>query len=493
MKITCTYLSIICCLLLASCKTKKEEIPGESYRVETIDTPSGLRAETGGIAFMPDGRMIACFHLGEVMTYESKSKQWRVFAKGLHDPLGIYVVSNTEIWVMQRPELTRIVDTDNDGEADLYEVITDDFGMSGNYHEFAFGPEPDGKGNFYVALNTASNGAGVREEKRGTFNENGRPGRMYSAVPFRGWVMHLNPQTGSLKPFASGFRSPNGLGVDDDGELFVTDNQGDWLGTSKLYHVKKGKFYGHPASLVWEEGFSEINPLSLSPAVLNKMRQPAAVLFPHGIMANSPTQPLVDSTNGKFGPFAGQLLVGEMDHEYIMRVMLEEVDGELQGACVALVDSIGLRKGNNRMAFAPDGSLWIGQNDHGWVGDEGIQRIIFTGKTPTDILNMNLTEKGFDLTYTKAMQDTAAANPVNFKFKKYYYKYHKRYGSPQIDVSDVGIEAISYDAANKKTSIALDSLVPGYVYELEINNLYAKDGSLLKNNQIYYTLNRLKK
>ena len=489
-----TFLSLLFILTcFCSCGKKSKDLPEEPYIVETIDTPPGLRAETGGIAFLPDGRLITCFHLGEVMTYEPKSKQWRVFAKGLHDPLGIYPISNNEVWVMQRPELTRLVDTDNDGEADLYETITDDYGMSGNYHEFAFGPEPDGKGDFYISLNTASNGAGVREEKRGVFNPNGRPGRMYAAVPYRGWVMHFDTETGKLEPFASGFRSPNGLGVDDEGNLFVTDNQGDWLGTSKLFHVKKGRFYGHPASLVWENGFSEIDPLQLPPAVLNKMRQPAAVLFPHGIMANSPTQPLIDKTEGKFGPFSGQLLVGEMDHEYIMRVMLEEVDGELQGACVALVDSIGLRKGNNRMAFAPDGSLWIGQNDHGWLGDEGIQRLIYTGKIPTDVLKMSLTDKGFNIMYTKEMDVLAAENPDNFNFKRYYYKYHRSYGSPQTDVQEVNIKSISYEPESNITKVELDTLKPGYVYDLEINNLQASDGDVLVNNHIFYTLNRLRK
>ena len=478
---------------LAACSEEKKDLPATSYIVETIEMPPGLRSETGGVAFLPDGRLIACFHLGEVMIYNPKTKDWSLFAKGLHDPLGIHVVNNNEVWIMQRPELTRLVDTDNDGMADLYETITDDFGMSGNYHEFAFGPEPDGKGGFFIGLNTASNGAGVREEKRGEFNPNGRPGRMYAAVPYRGWLMHLDTGKKALTPFASGFRSPNGLEVDDNGELYVTDNQGDWLGTSKLYHVKKDKFYGHPASLVWEPGFADINPLDLPPAVLDKMRKRAAVLFPHGTMANSPTQPEQIKTGGKFGPFEGQLLVGEMDHDYVMRVMLEEVDGEMQGACVALVDSIGLRIGNNRLVFADDGSLWIGQNDHGWRGDEGIQRIIFTGKTPTDVLNMSLTEKGFDLTFTKDMEEATVANPENFKFKRFYYNYHRKYGSPQMDIQEVAVTDISYDVTQRKVSLALDTLKAGYVYELQIGDVKAKDGSPMDNDHLFYTANRLRK
>ena len=61
------------------------------------------------------------------------------------------------------------------------------------------------------------------------------------------------------------------------------------------------------------------------------MRSRACVVFPHGTMANSPTKVLAITPDAKIGPFAGQLLVGEMNRPRIMRVMLEKVGGELQG------------------------------------------------------------------------------------------------------------------------------------------------------------------
>ena len=104
----------------------------DSYKVETIVMPEGLTSETGAVEFLPDGRLVACFTRGEVMTYNPSTKQWKLFAEGLHDPLGILVISNSELLIIQRPELTRIKDTDGDGQADLYEKVTDDFGISGN-------------------------------------------------------------------------------------------------------------------------------------------------------------------------------------------------------------------------------------------------------------------------------------------------------------------------------------------------------------------------
>jgi hypothetical protein len=474
-------------VVLLGCKQKNT---GPSYTVETIQMPPGLTSETGAIEFLPNGKLVACFTRGEVMIYDPAKKSWSLFAEGLHDALGILVVSNSELLIMQRPELTRVKDTDGDGQADVYENVTDAFGISGNYHEFNYGPVRDSAGNLFIALNASSAGGGMRDEVRGRINLDGRDGngngQMYSAVPYRGWVMRLTKD--SLLPYACGFRSPNGIGFDAAGNLFVTDNQGDWIGTSALHHVREGKFYGHPASLVWKQGWHMGNPFKLPVQTLDSMRTRAAVLFPHNLIANSPSEPVWDLTNGKFGPFKNQLFVGEMNEGRIVRVMLEKVGGEFQGACMPFIDGKGLRKGNNRLAFAPDGSLWVGQNSHGWLGDEGIQRIVFHGGMPFDIYNMHLTKKGFDLSFTEPVdvKDTA-----QFRFSRYYYLYHKKYGSDQIDHQPVPVTDMSMSKDGKTVSLSLAELKPGYIYELKLGNILSKKGKPLQNKIICYTLNRL--
>ena len=70
--------------VLVSCCKKKAEYPNAKvpYIVETLSTPPGLHAETGGIAFLPDGRLVACFLRGEVMIYNPETKEWKLFAEG---------------------------------------------------------------------------------------------------------------------------------------------------------------------------------------------------------------------------------------------------------------------------------------------------------------------------------------------------------------------------------------------------------------------------
>ncbi len=60
---------------------------------------------------------------------------------------------------------------------------------------------------------------------------------------------YRSDRDGHFQPLASGLRSPCGIGVSPEDELFITDNQGDWVADSCLYHIREGNFYGHPASL----------------------------------------------------------------------------------------------------------------------------------------------------------------------------------------------------------------------------------------------------
>ena len=444
-----------------------------AFKVESIKVESGKERQVGGIDIMPDGRIAVAFHDGEIRLYDPETKTWSTFASGLHEPLGLVAEDDHTVTVVQRPELTKISDTDGDGVADTYETLCDDFGMSGNYHEFAFGPLKDKDGNYFMSLNVASNGAPIREEIRGDWLELGLPrkdfyvskddwkedkkekaGRMYSRVPYRGWVIKVDGETGEITPWASGFRSPNGLGFDTNGELFVSDNQGDWLGTSKLHHVKKGSFYGHPASLPWTEGYNGPNPLDIPIAELEKMRTPAAVWFTQSTMANSPTQPVLIPDG--FGAFGGQMLIGEMNKSRIIRLMLEEVNGVTQGACTPLIDGHGLDMGINRLVFDQDGSLVIGSSHLSWPGGEGIARITFHEENAyQDVKNINITPDGFILEFLKPVEDPATLEKVSLN--RYTFDYHADYGSNQNELEDLELKFSPVGDSGREFAVALSA------------------------------------
>src|SRR5438128_7236927 len=74
-------------------------------------------------------------------------------------------------------------------------------------------------------------------------------------------IMKINCDN-QIKPFATGLRSPVGLGI-IDGELFYADNQGEWVPSGGIVHLKKGSFAGHPAGLAWT--YLPNSPLKLTP------------------------------------------------------------------------------------------------------------------------------------------------------------------------------------------------------------------------------------
>ena len=478
------------------------QVPGDCYRVEMVPTPKGIAPELGGIAFTEDGQLAATFRRGYIYLMNPRTSAWRKFASGFQTPLGILPGKRGEFFVVHLPELTRVVDTDGDGMADLYETISDQWGMSGNYHEFIYGPVRDRQGNFYVSLGCASNNAEPRTPVRGELTRRGRLAKEqkegivyrvghYSPVPYRGCVVKITPD-GNLSPVACGFRQPNGLVLNKEGDLFVTDNQGDWVGTSPLYHVTPGNFYGHPASLHWDPAFQGQDPVEVSVETLAKRRKMPVIQFPQNDMAGSVAQPVFDWTAGKFGPYTGQLFLAEWTYPRILRADLEKVGGEYQGACFLFIDGSGLRTGNNRMTFSPDGtSLYVAQTSRIWGSGEGLQRVVWTGKAPMDILRMRLTKTGFELTFTKPVDPETAKAPAAYSFSHYYYLYHSQYGSPKTDVTPVKVSGVSISEDRLRVSLALEKLVRGRVYELRPARIRAADGSPLVTRIAAYTLNRL--
>jgi hypothetical protein len=110
---------------------------------------------------------------------------------------------------------------------------------------------------------------------------------------------------------------------------------------------------------------------------------------------------------------------------------------------------------------------------------------------------MNLTSKGFDLTFTQPIDIATATNPNNYKMRRYRYEYKKKDinegvdVATQIDVQDVSVTGLQLSKDGKKVSLTLNSLKPGLIYELKLGNIKRPDGRPLGNSLICYTLNKL--
>jgi glucose/arabinose dehydrogenase len=446
-----------------------------AYRIEPVAVPPGVSLEVGGLAARGDGRVFICTRRGEVWLADLATREWKLFASGLHEPLGIFVENDHQILVAQRPELTRLKDTNRDGAADEFETVVDLFGLSGNFHEYHYGPVRDAAGNLYGTLNLSWSGIA------------------YSGAPLRGWAYQVTPQ-GQFVPFALGLRSPNGLGISPESDVFVVDSQGEWFGGSPLFHLQRGKFYGHPGGLVWTQNYKgPENPNQIDPKSLEPFRTPPAAWFVYGPLGQSPGQPVWDMTRGKFGPFGGQMFVGDQAKSMMLRVALEKVGGEWQGAIFPFRS--GYASGLVRSAWLPDGSLLSGMTDRGWGSVGGrpfaLQRTIWTGKVPMEIHSMKLTPTGFDLVFTQPLDAATASKPSAYSLSHFHYLYHSQYGSPKQAETPVPVRAVKLSADGRTASLTLGEMVAGKIYELHLNSVKSAGGEPVLHPEAYYTLNKV--
>lgn len=473
------------------------------YKVTEVKAPQGVDPQVGAMSATADGRLAVAFHRGEVAFYDPAKQQWSIFAEGLHEPLGILPEPDGSVLVMQRPELTRLKDTTGSGRADSFETVWDGFGMSGNYHEFAFGPVRNASGKVFVGLNLASSGDTVMQEVRGKWLNVGldrsafygdwkkgskEAGRMYSRVPWRGWIMEVDTASGSAKPFASGFRSPDGLGLDAEGRLLVSDNQGDWRGSSELHVVEKGGFHGHPASLPWRADWGKQPPLEVPLAKLDRLRTPAAVWFPHMSYANSPTQMVLIPKSPVWGPYGGQIVIGEMNVPKLLRVTLEEVRGMWQGACYPFVEMKDLKAGLHRLAFLGD-KLWVGRTHLSWAGGEHLGVVEPLGVAPLDALEINLTKTGFKVRFTQPL-DASSADPAKWPIRRYTYAYHVEYGSPELQEAWLNPSSVKLSADAKQVELEVNDLQENFVYDFHLDEIRSAAGEAPLNVRAAYTLRR---
>ncbi len=469
----------------------EEIIPKERkyYSVTSVPIPDSVKLEVGGMAFGPDGRLAVCTRRGEVWLIEdpyqkkSKTPTYTRFARGLHEALGLGW-RNGELFVTQRSELTKLTDVNKDGKADLYQTVTS-WPLSGNYHEYSYGPLFLPNGDMLVNLNL------------------GWVGRGESLSKWRGWIMRVKPD-GKLVPFAAGMRSPAGYGTNAEGDVFYAENQGDWIGSGRITHIEDGEFAGHPASLNWsQDPLSPIKFLKrdMFPDSIGSLHEfskkyqhfkEPTIIFPHTLMGIS-TSGLLAITNDGFGPFKGQMLVGDQGHSKVMRAFYEKVNGKYQGACFPFLE--GFASGILRLAWGSDNSLFVGMTSRGWAAtgkdQYGLQRVNFKGAMPFEIRTMKAKPNGFELEFTKPVSKKLAEDLAQYKITGFTYLYHKTYGSPVVQQQDCPIRRVEVSADGLTVRLYVSGLREGYVHQLDVPTLTAQSGEQLLHHVGYYTLNNI--
>ncbi|GAB2581629.1 hypothetical protein GCM10027168_12940 [Streptomyces capparidis] len=460
-----------------------DESPGDGLPLNAVHPgydltdlrPGGFEPQVSAMDWLPDGRLAVAtwggtdntagevYLLGGVTGRTGPDRVTvKKVADGLKEPMGIKYVDG-KLYVSQKHELTELQDRDRDGVTDRYRTVAT-WPYGGNFHEFAFGLLYR-DGFFYLNLSVAINLGGATTDPQ--------------PAPNRGTTIKVDRRTGKVSYVAGGLRTPNGIGWGPEGDIFVTDNQGGWLPSSKLVQIEQNRFFNHYTN---PSGPFDANPVTKP-----------VLWLPQNEIANSPSNPVLL----KKGPFAGQMLFGDVTYGGIQRAYLEKVDGQYQGAVFRLTQ--GLEAGVNRISVGPDGAIYAGGLGAGgnW-GQEGklthgLQKLTPNGRNAFDILAMRAKPGGFELEYTQPLsEETARELAERYRVQQWHYAATADYGGPKIGQESLKVRSATLSGDGRKVLLAVDGLKPNRVVHVRSPRPFAAaNGESLWSTEAWYTLNSL--
>jgi hypothetical protein len=462
---------------------------GEAELLPIVDVPlpDGVVLEVGGMAWL-DGALYVTTRRGEIHRItgaDTGAPEVTLWAEGLQEPLGL-VAHDGWLVCAQRGELSKLRDRDGDGRMDELVTLAGGWPLSGNYHEYAFGPALAGDSSFWVTLNKP-------------FGD-----EPFGRADWRGFAVRVPVGGGAFEPVAAGLRSPAGVGTAPDGAVWFTDNQGEWCATSKFAPLAVGDFHGHPwgidscrlpASQAPHPGEVK-SGLRMAEAArtIPGFRLPA-VWIPYDLCGRSPAGFVWDEV-GRVPALRGQVFCGDQYSAEVFRMSLEQVGGGFQGACYPF--RRGLKCGITRVLWEAPGSekrrLWCGLTNRGWgslgQSEHGLSYVEFDPERLAawfDVVEVKAAAGGFVVSFPRAL-DAVTALPASFAVRSWTYDHHEAYGCPPRDVRSHVVTAarLGDDLA---VTIDVAGLEPCRVYEVRCAGVRAHDGAAPLHGVAWYTRN----
>lgn len=459
------------------------------YAVDQItlpfDNPWNSWIRPTGLDFFKDGRLVICTYVGDVWVAtgidgDLKNIRWQRIATGLYDPLGVKV-KDGEIYVTCRDRIVCLNDLNGDGETDFYENFHTDTDVSGmQIQAYNYSLETDKNGNFMYS-------------KGGEYTNDDEPGNL----------IRVSPDGKNQESIATGFRAPNGVTITPDNQIFVSDNQGNWMPANKINLIKKGGFYGYVPTL-GDNGPKEY-----------KMKADlAAPDYPDQILPDTFDQPIIwmpqnfDNSPGNgaetpkdWGPMGDQLIWTSYGKGWAYQVLMQQVGGVTQAAVAAL--PFQFDAGTQRARVNPyDGQYYL-VGVTGWDDGEAIKygsldRIRYTGGQGFIMKAVNVRPDGIEITFNQSLAPEST-DTGNFHIEQWNYRWSERYGSDQWSVKDpekkghdvVAVLSAELSGDGKSVRLKLPSkdLVP--VDQMQIHLSVRSKGNEEYEKTIYLTIHKV--
>ncbi|MCS1410475.1 MAG: hypothetical protein M2R45_03669 [Verrucomicrobia subdivision 3 bacterium] len=444
----------------------------DALAVDTLTVPQNNPWKSwirfGGIDFLNTDQAILGSVSGDVFLVSglapgSTTLTWKRFATGLYQPLGIKIVDG-QIYVLGRDQITRLHDTNGDGEADFYENFNNDCQVAENFHCFTLNLETDSEGNFFYA--------------------HGAPWPPKVRTPHQGVLFKVSPDGKSFESYADGLRGPNGMGIAPNDMITYSDNEGHWLPTCSVQLIRKGGFHGMK------------DTAHLRDAVPKDFEQPI-YWIPHDVDNSAGDHIWIHSEN--WGPINGKMLLTSYGKSSLSLVLIQDANGTLQGGTVKLPLRFrsGLIRGRHSKfddhLYVCGLSFWQTTS----VQPGGFYRVRYTGKPLNAPIGLAVTKNGIDITFSDPVDKELATDIESYNIEQWNYRWIQRYGSPRYSVANpeqegqdsIAIDDIELSPDGKTVSLKIAGLVP--VMQMKITyRLETAAGDRLRH-EIYNTIHAL--
>ena len=475
------------------------------FDIKDIHPENGVELKISAMCFSGDDLYVTCMNpnrtnkmpdrngklykiSGATTAQSGKDLKITLLADGLYEP-GAVGVFKGKVYIGEKTEISRFDDLNNDGLFSENEKVVLVDGLSAeNFHTWTFGFEKYTKnGELYLCGNFSTHiMLGGKRLPNTQVNKDVKRGSTFIIGPISG---SETKDSVKIDYIAGGYRTPNGIAVDDDNAVYVTDNQGIFNPANKLIRLEQDGFYGH--FQLSEGKKAAFQPKDVEPnAGASGNRSPVTLYLPQSyFIARSPGQPVpIKNQKGEAAAYNGQLFVPDFTSGSIHRASLEKVNGVWQGALFRFSAGAskkdgtgGLTGGPNRMVMGSDNNFYIGQIGAGnlWTfnKDFGLQRLSLKehlSKNINEMLKVKVIPGGIEIEFLRPLPAKVLTKDI-FKCSQWTYIPTNGYGGPKYALESVKVESLKVLEGGKKVHLQMPGLKDSDSRPLLQKGLYSNE------------------
>ncbi len=449
----------------AANQAKTQMIPGAaqgSYAVDELlipyPNPWQRRIRPTDIGFDDEGTAYVVTFDGDVFSIQgmdsadSKPVSVRRIASGFFDPQSI-LVRRKEVFVLSRLGLTRLVDQDEDGDTDFYELVSNAWVQSPETRSFPHSIVAMPDDSFLISV------GGQQGSHR---------------TPHAGRVIQLSPTGEFQRIFADGLRNGFVSRLGDTDRLVASDQQGQWVPATPMHHIQADKFYGY------EPGTAD----SRSP-------EPAPIWIPHRYAQSGID--LLAINDARSGNLFGGVLMVDYYKPSLINILGTDAEPFVQAAAVPLPVLLEVPILKGEMNPADGQSYFVGMQIWGSNGPriEGVSRIRALQQTDDLPFAATAHNEGVWLQFREPLSTDTASDPSSYAATSWSYRRTENYGSGQYradgeaGVDQWPIHSVHLNADRTAVFLAIPDMA--LTQQLEIR--YRRSGGIWQ--EVFFTLNQI--